>query len=91
MRLAEELAHKRQQVIEDKALNVANNVKKRLEEVAEKGGNEYYIIINPSEENLATSGDFLELLSMLLEGVTIEVVEKLTFSIFKTKYLKFSW
>ena len=51
MRLVEELAHKRQQVIEDTALNVANNVKNRLEEVA----------------------------------------EKLTFSIFKTKYLKFSW
>lgn len=91
MALAKELAEKRQKSIEDIALNVAANVIERLAEVAEKGGNEYYVSVNTADENVATSSDFLELLSMLLEGVHVEVVERITFSIFKSKYLKFSW
>lgn len=91
MALAKELAEKRQKSIEDIALNVAANVIERLAEVAEKGGNEYCVSVNTAEENVATSSDFLELLSMLLEGVHVEVVERITFSIFKSKYLKFSW
>lgn len=91
MSFKEELAAKAQKTIEDTALNVAIKVKGILEEKADKGEREYFVVINQKDLSIATSGTFLELLAELLDGVKIDVIERMTFSMFKTQYLRFSW
>lgn len=91
MAFKEELAAKAQKTIEDTALNVAINVKGILEEKADKGEREYFVMINQKDLSIATSGTFLELLADLLDGVKVDVIERMTFSMFKTQYLRFSW
>lgn len=91
MSFKEVLATKAQKTIEDTALNVAINVKGILEEKADKGEREYFVMLNQKDLSIATSKIFLELLEDLLDGVKVDVTERMTFSIFKTLYLRFSW
>ena len=91
MSLQEELAAKTQNALEKTALNFAINVRDILIEKAEKGEREYFIQLNDKYVGLATSAPFIDLLSELLDGVKIEVIERIVFSMFKQKYLKISW
>lgn len=91
MSLKEDLAAKAQKTIEEIALNVAINIKEKLEETADKGECEYFVSLNKQDEGVVTSEKFLELLTDLLDGVKIDVIEKEVFSIFKSKFLRFSW
>lgn len=89
MTFANELIEKRQKALEDIALNLANKVKVELEKVAESGGSEYAVFVEAKDKYLM-SDEFIEMLSLLLEGVKIEAMTNTAF-LTTNRYLNFSF
>lgn len=93
MNFVEELKAASQKAIEDMALEVSINIQPKLKEFAEKGEKECFL--NPENHRVVMlNDDFINLLSELLDGVNVEVVERSTSSLFpslKRKDIRFSW
>lgn len=77
--------------IEEAALITALSVKEQLLEAAQMGKKEFDVDITNENIQIMSSETFLNLLSLLLDGVEVNFIEKVVFSIFSTKYLRFTW
>lgn len=91
MSLKEQLAITADKAIEDAALIVALSVEEQLLKAAQNGGKTYDMDITNENLGVMSSEKFLILLSMLLDDVKVEFIQKAVFSIFYMKYLRFSW
>lgn len=92
MSLKEQLSLEANNAIEELALITALNVKEQLLEAASKGERSFEIAItHDSNIKVMVSQEFLDLLSMLLDGVVVNFIEKVAFGVLYTKYLEFKW
>ena len=91
MSLKERLAITADKVIEDAALIVALSVEDQLLKAAQNGEKTYDMDVTNENFRVMSSETFLSLLSMLLDDVKVEFIQKAVFSLFYMKYLRFSW
>lgn len=91
MSLKEQLAITADKVIEDAALIVALCVEDQLLKAALNGEKTYDLDVTNENFRVMSSETFLSLLSMLLDDVKVEFIQKAVFSLFYMKYLRFSW
>lgn len=94
MSFVEELRASKQKAIEDTALTVSINIQPKLKEFAEKGQSECFMNIPNEQAELLLDDEFIKLLSELLDGINVEVVERNIsswFSSIKRKDIRFSW
>lgn len=93
MNFVEELKAASQKAIEDMALEVSINIQPKLKEYGDNGQKECFM--NPEDHaGVMLTDEFINLLSELLDGVNVEVVERSTSVLFPSltrKDIRFSW
>lgn len=93
MNFADELKAASQKAIEDTALDVSISIQPKLKEFADKGQKECFL--NPEERrDVMLNDEFTNLLSELLDGVNVQIVERSVSPLFpslKRKDIHFSW
>ena len=94
MNFVEELKTSSKKVIEDTALTVSINIQPKLKEFAEKGQTECFMDISNDRAGILLNDEFIKLLSELLDGINVEIVERSFSPLFpslKRKDIRFSW
>lgn len=94
MTLFDKLQNDSRIAIENAALTFACNVEAKLTEEAKNGRTEYLFLIADEHKHFFASPIFISVLTELLEGVKVEVIEMATHKLFpslKKPFLSMRW